>query len=62
MTPQLPIQSEIRLLQNVRQISKPSAQQKTLNFAQFETLLTRHLEKKQQCQKNLNHTWKKSKH
>ena len=61
-TPQFPIQSETPLLQNVKQIPKPSAQQKTLTFEQFETLLTRHLEKKcsQQYKKNLNHTWKKS--
>ena len=34
------------MLQNVKQIPKPSAQQKTLTFEQFETLLTRHLEKR----------------
>ena len=45
-TPQFPIQTETPLLQNVKQIPKPSAQQKTLTFEQFETLLTRHLEKR----------------
>ena len=45
-TPQFPIQSETPLLQNVKQIPKPSAQQKTLTFEQFETLLTCHLEKR----------------
>ena len=43
-TPQFPIKSETPLLQNVKQIPKPSAQQETLSFEQFETLLTRHLE------------------
>ena len=45
-TPQFPIQSETPSLENVKQIPKPSAQQKTLTFEQFETLLTRHLEKR----------------
>ena len=45
-TPQFPIQSETPLLQNVKQIPKPSAQQKTLTFEQFETLLTHHPEKR----------------
>ena len=44
-TPQFPIQSETPLLQNAKQIPKPSTQ-KTLTFQQFETLLTRHLEKR----------------
>ena len=44
-TPQFPIQTETPLLQNVKQIPKPSSQQKTLTFEQFETLLTRHLKK-----------------
>ena len=45
-TPQFPIQSETPFFQNVKQIPKPSAQQKTLTFEQFETLLTSHLEKR----------------
>ena len=45
-TPQFPIQTETPLLQNVKQILKPSAQQKTLTFEKFETLLIRHLEKR----------------
>ena len=45
-TPQFPIQSETALLQNVKQIPKPSAQQKTPTFEQFEALLTRHFEKR----------------
>ena len=45
-TPQFPIQRETPLLQNVKQIPKSSAQQKTLTFEQFETLLTCHLEKR----------------
>ena len=44
-TPQIPIQTETPMLQNVKQIPKPTAQQKTLTFEQFEMLLTRHLEK-----------------
>ena len=32
--------------QNVKQIPKPSQQQKTLTFQQFETLLSCHLEKR----------------
>ena len=44
-TSQFPIQTETPLLQNVKQIPKPSTQQKTLTFEQFETLLTHHLEK-----------------
>ena len=39
-TTQIPIQTEITLLQNVKQIPKPSAQQETLTFEPFETLLT----------------------
>ena len=45
-TPQFPVQSETPLLQNVKQIPKPSAQQEPLNLEQFERLLTRNLEKK----------------
>ena len=45
-TPQSPIQTEKPLLQNVRQIPKPSAQQKTLTFEQFKTPLTHHLEER----------------
>ena len=45
-TPQFPIQTETPLLENVKQIPKPSVQKKTLTFEQFETLLTRHLEKR----------------
>ena len=44
-TPEFPIQSETPLLQNIKQISKPSGQQETLTFEQFETLLIHHLEK-----------------
>ena len=33
------------MLQNVKQIPKPSAQRETVTFEQFETLLTRHLDK-----------------
>ena len=44
-TPQIPIQTETPMLQNVKQIPKPTAQQKTLTFEQFEMLLTHHLEK-----------------
>ena len=54
-TPQFPIQTETALLENVKQIPKPSAQQKTPTFKQFETLLS-----SQKCKKNLNHTLKKS--
>ena len=51
--PQFPVETETPLLQNVKQILKPSAQQKTQTFEQFETLLTRHLEKgSQQYKKN----------
>ena len=39
-------QTETHLLQNVKQIPKPSEQQKTLTFEQFEMPLTRHLEKR----------------
>ena len=46
-TPQFPIQTETPWLQNAKQIPKPSVQQKTMTFDQFETLLTRHLEKAQ---------------
>ena len=45
-TPQFPVQSETPLLQNVKQIPKPSAQQEPLTLEQFERLLTRNLEKK----------------
>ena len=45
-TPQFPIQSVTPLFQNVKQIPKPSVQQKTPTFEQFETLLTSHLEKR----------------
>ena len=45
-TPKFPIQTETHLLQYVKQIPKLSAQQKTQTFEQFETLLTRHLEKR----------------
>ena len=45
-TPQFPIQLEVPLLKNFKQIPKPSAQQKTRTFEQFETLLTSHLEKR----------------
>ena len=45
-TAQFPIQSETPLLQNVKEILKPSAQQKSLTFDQFETLLPRHLEER----------------
>ena len=45
-TPQFPIQSEVPLLKNFKQIPKPSAQQKTRTFEQFETLITSHLEKR----------------
>ena len=38
------------MLQNVKQIPKPSSQQKTLTFEQFETLLTRHLKKGSQLE------------
>ena len=34
------------MLQNVKQIPKPSHQQKTLTFQQFEMLLSCHLEKR----------------
>ena len=34
------------MFQNVKQTPKPSAQQETQTFGQFETLLTRHLEKR----------------
>ena len=34
------------MLQNVKQIPKASTQQKTLTFEPFETLLTRHIEKR----------------
>ena len=44
--PQFPIQTETPLLENVKQIPKPSLQKKTQTFEQFETLLTRHLEKR----------------
>ena len=40
--PQIPIQTETPLLQNVKEIPKPSAQQEILTFEQFGTLLTRH--------------------
>ena len=60
-TPQFPIKSETSLLQNVKQIPKHSAQQETLSFEQFETLLRRHLENRlTYYKKNLNHTLKKS--
>ena len=36
-TPQFPMQTETPLLENVKQIPKPSAQMKTLTFEQFET-------------------------
>ena len=39
-TPQFSIQTETPLLENVKQIPKPLAEQKTLTFEQFETLLT----------------------
>ena len=42
-TPQIPIQTETPLLQNVKQIPEPLAQQKTLSFEEFETLITGHL-------------------
>ena len=45
-TPSFPIQSETPLLQNVKAIPKPSAQQETLTFEQLDMLLTRHLEKR----------------
>ena len=45
-TAQFPIQSETPLSQNVKQIPKPSAQQRTLIFEQFEMLVTFHLEKR----------------
>ena len=40
--PLIPIQTETPLLQNVKEIPKPSAQQEILTFEQFGTLLTRH--------------------
>ena len=45
MTPQILIQTDEILLQNVKQIHKHSAQQETLIFENFETVLTLHLEK-----------------
>ena len=45
-THQFPIQTEAPLLENAKQIAKPSAQQKTLTFEQFETLLTRQFQKR----------------
>ena len=45
-TPDFPVQSETPLLQNIKQISKPSGQQETLTFEQFETLLTHQLERR----------------
>ena len=44
-TPHFPIPTETPLLQNVKQILNPSSQQKPITFEQFETLLTRRLEK-----------------
>ena len=59
--PQFPIQTETPLLQNVKQIPKPSSQHKTITFEQFEMILTCHLEKSsKQYKKNLNHSLKKS--
>ena len=40
--PQIPIQTETPLLQNIKEIPKPSAQQEILTFEQFGTLLIRH--------------------
>ena len=45
-TPQFPIQTETPLLQNVKQIPKPSSQHKTIAIEQFGTLLICHLEKR----------------
>ena len=45
-TSQFLIQTKTPLLQKVKQIPKPSAQQETLTFEQFETLPTPHLEKR----------------
>ena len=42
-TPQIPIQTETQLLQNVKQILESSVQQDTLTFEQFERLPTRHV-------------------
>ena len=39
-TPEFPVQTETPLLQNLKQISKLSAQQKTITFEQFETQQT----------------------
>ena len=45
-TPQIPIQVKTPLLQNFKQIHKPSAQQKILTFEKVKTLLTCELGKK----------------
>lgn len=45
-TPQIPIQTETPVVQNVKQIYKPSAQLETLIFETFQELLMCHLEKR----------------